>query len=266
MEKIFELEELPFKDLETFGLTEEMLLALPENILDIFLSGSHTPVLPLTYEGVIVNPAKLRLFRTSTGEVTFKILPVLEFAKMEMFDEEECELLLDGKVIQKKVPYPCYDEEGNEDLQEVTCFVQIDRETYQVAYVPTPVIARNLKTILEEYNIDSDKITPITEGNLLTIEKDGEEYTVGISLNTRAGVCIFKGTEEDFEKNVYCPIPQYTFGTHGVWVNTDEGLRYFKEEEFTEDIKAIRDERRESNEYPGKEIDEEENYRGIRLN
>lgn len=266
MEKLFEFEELPFKDFETFGLTEEMIMALPENILDTLLSGEHTPVLPLTYNGVKVNSGKIRLFRTLTGEVTFKVLPELEFARMDMFDGEECERLLDGKVIEKDVPYPCYDEEGNEEMKEVHCFVQIDRQTYQIAYVPTPVIARNLKTLCEEYNIDSDMITPITEGDMLTVKKDGEDYTVGISLNTRSGVCVFKGTAEDFEYNVYKPIPQYTFGTHGAWVNTGEGLRYYKEEEFTEELKAIRDERRESNEFTDREYEEEERLRGMKMN
>lgn len=237
MEQIFDRTEIPFEELEKFGLEEEKILALPETEIMKLLCGERTTLLPIEYEGITGNYASIRLVRTPDGDVDFAVLPKLKSARLEQFDDEQIFLLHEGKIVKKPMPYPYYTGEGELKFNETMCFIQIDKQTNQISYTPTPGIARNLRFLSAEYSLSADEVRIILDGAPYTFNCKGKRYTIGINLNTRSGVCVYEGTEADYLYRIEKPVPQITFGTSGAWVVEDEGLRYYREADFPDYVR-----------------------------
>ena len=141
----FEFNELPYPTLARFGLTQEMIEDLPLCILKEIGKGGYSPVLPMrvTNENgeVIESRSRFAFIRMDSGEVDVVFYPTLKSSPLECYNEEQQKQLLDGKSIIADVAMA--------DGRRSKAFVQIDEETKQVMYVPTPIIARNLKVLAE---------------------------------------------------------------------------------------------------------------------
>ena len=131
---------LPFPTLERFGLTREMIEDLPMRVLDDICDGRHSPVLPVRvtdeHGGQIESRSRFAFIRMDNGQVDVVFYPALKSSPLERYDEAQQKQLLDGKAIVADVEMA--------DGRSSKAFVQIDTETKQVMYVPTPIIARNL--------------------------------------------------------------------------------------------------------------------------
>ena len=146
MKKVqIEFDELPFPTLERFGLTREMIEDLPMRVLDDICDGRHSPVLPVRvtdeHGGQIESRSRFAFIRMDNGQVDVVFYPALKSSPLERYDEAQQKQLLDGKAIVADVEMA--------DGRSSKAFVQIDTETKQVMYVPTPIIARNLKVLAE---------------------------------------------------------------------------------------------------------------------
>lgn len=154
--------------------------------------------------------------------------PTLKSSPLECYNEEQQKQLLDGKSIIADVAMA--------DGRRSKAFVQIDEETKQVMYVPTPIIARNLKVLAEVMHLGTVEVNGMQHGEPLTVAVDGEPVTVGIDLHNKTGIRFCAGDAQKWKNNKR-EWDKYTFGCYGCWVMNDDGnLDYVPEEEYTEEL------------------------------
>lgn len=229
----FEFNELPYPTLARFGLTQEMIEDLPLRILKEIGKGGYSPVLPMrvTNENgeVIESRSRFAFIRMDSGEVDVVFYPTLKSSPLECYNEEQQKQLLDGKSIIADVAMA--------DGRHSKAFVQIDEETKQVMYVPTPIIARNLKVLAEVMHFGTVEVNGMQHGEPLTVAVDGEPVTVGIDLHNKTGIRFCAGDAQKWKEQPKCEWDKYTFGCYGCWVMDDDGnLDYVPEEEYTEEL------------------------------
>ena len=169
----FEEGEIPYETLEKFGLTHEMIEDLPMHVLEDIWSGRQSPVLPIHVtndEGELIKSrTRFSFVRMEDGKVDVMFYPVLKYAPLEQFDDNQQQLLKDGKAVVADVMSP----QGT----MIKAFVQIDPETNQVMNVPTPVIGRNLQVLSEELGLDLKETTMAQLGRAKSV-KVAKENTV----------------------------------------------------------------------------------------
>ena len=229
----FEFNELPYPTLARFGLTQEMIEDLPLRILKEIGKGGYSPVLPMrvTNENgeVIESRSRFAFIRMDSGEADVVFYPTLKSSPLECYNEEQQKQLLDGKSIIADVAMA--------DGRHSKAFVQIDEETKQVMYVPTPIIARNLKVLAEVMYLGTVEVNGMQHGEPLTVAVDGEPVTVGIDLHNKTGIRFCAGDAQKWKEQPKREWDKYTFGCYGCWVMDDDGnLDYVPEEEYTEEL------------------------------
>ena len=231
--KAFKEEEIPYGVLSQFGLTREMVEDLPMETLEAIQEGRLSPVLPISVRNnsgdTIKSRARFKLSRQEDGKVDILFYPQLKRCDLSSYKEKEQEALLSGGAIVSVSP---------ED-ETIKCFVQIDTETNHVMYVPTPVIGRNLRTLMESFGMKTQDILKIQNGEPVSFT-DGEELvTAGIDLNDRTGVRIEVGDVNRWRKHLEPALDEYNFGLWGCWIKDDEGnLSYVPEEDYSDEILA----------------------------
>lgn len=229
---LYKSNEVPYGTLEQFGLTQEMIEDLPENILEDILNGFRSPLLPVITKddrGSIVKArARFLLFRNDDGDLDIIFYPRMLRCELDNYTGDEQALLHEGKVIISHAP----------DDADLKCFVQIDPDTNQVIYVPTPVIGKNLATLINHFRVTADDIRLIQNGDAVTFYVGEEPVTAGIDLRSRKGFRIVSGTERDWKAEVQAsPLEHYNFGICGCWVKADDGtLDYVHESDYTDEI------------------------------
>ena len=229
--KTFSEEEIPYQTLEQFGLSLEMVEDLPEAILDEIKSGRRSPALPIMIQDEEGNSVKsrtrFRFIRQEDGTADVVFYPQLKRCELGQYSKEDQEALLAGRAIVSHSP----------DDDKVKCFVQIDPDTNQVLYIPTPVIGRNLRSLMDNYRLSSAEITLIQNGSPLTI-MDGEEIvTAGIDLSEKTGIRIVVGDAVRWAAQREQSLAKYNFGIFGCWVKGDDGsLDYIHEDDYTEEL------------------------------
>ena len=153
----------------------------------------------------------------------------LKSSPLERYDEAQQKQLLDGKAIVADVEMS--------DGRSSKAFVQIDAETKQVMYVPTPIIARNLKVLAEVMRLGTVEVNGMQHGEPLTVVVGGEPATVGIDLHAKTGIRICSGDAQQWRNQPKREWDKYTFGCYGCWVMDDDGnLDYVSEEDYTEEL------------------------------
>ena len=242
-EKKIHRDEYPLDILAEFGLSEQMVYDLPDFVHETIEFGGMSPLLPLEIEqpfGYTRLYAKFCLVETDEGiDVLFS--PKLKEANLEMFSEQERKLLQDGKVVVSDVEESFVTNEGEEDVQRIKAFVQLDMETNSVVYTPTQVIGRNLKNVSEEFEVSYDDLKNLLNGNIVTVSEENEdgvpEYiTIGVDLFSDKGVVLVPGQSDRWLRTVRKTMPEYSFGNDGCWINKHGALSYVSEENFTKEI------------------------------
>ena len=96
-------EEMPYKTLEGFGLTREMIDDLPLRVLQDIYSGRRSPVLPIQVDDANGNTVRCHtrfaLVRRDDGTADVLFYPVLAESHLERFSEENKQRLTEGKAI-----------------------------------------------------------------------------------------------------------------------------------------------------------------------
>ena len=226
----FEFNELPYPALVRFGLTREMVEDLPMRALEEIGQGGYSPVLPVrvTDENgeVIESRSRFAFIRMDSGAVDVVFYPALKSSPLERYDEAQQKQLLGGKAIIADVEMA--------DGRHSKAFVQIDEGTKQVMYVPTPIIARNLKVLAEVMHLGTVEVNGMQHGDPLTVVVDGEPVTVGIDLHNKTGIRFCAGDAQKWKEQPKREWDKYTFGC---WMMDDDGnLDYVPEEEYTEEL------------------------------
>ena len=155
--------------------------------------------------------------------------PVLESSPLERYDEAQQKQLLAGKAILADVE--------TADGRHSKAFVQIDEETKQVMYIPTPIIGRNLQVLADIMHLGTMEVNSMQNGEPLTLVVDDEPVTVGIDLHDKTGIRFCSGDSQKWKEQPKREWDKYTFGVYGCWVMDDDGnLDYVPEEEYTEEL------------------------------
>lgn len=239
----FHREDYPLELLAEIGLTEQMIYDLPNQVHEVIEMGGMSPLLPIAIAqpfGQTRGYAKFCLFDTDEG-IEVLLSPKLNHCNLDAFSEQEQEALLAGKVIVADVEEPFVTDEGVEDVQRTKAFVQLDKDTNGVLYSPTQIIGRNINAISNEYDLTSEDLEAFWRGELVTVtEPNGQggndAVTIGVDLLADKGVIVIPGSAEHWVQTVRKPLPRYSFGNDGCWVNKDGLLSYVPEESFTKDI------------------------------
>lgn len=99
----FKQEEIPYGILAKFGLTQEMIEDLPQNVIHRLLSSRTTPVLPIVTENIdgetILSYARISLIRLDDGSVDVYFIPKWVDEDLEEFSIDQQEQLKAGRVV-----------------------------------------------------------------------------------------------------------------------------------------------------------------------
>ena len=191
--------EMPFKILRKFGLTQEMIGDLPTHALTQIAEGYRSPVLPIEFTDEQGNTYKSRtrfsLYRMEDNRVDVLFYPQLQQVQFEKFSVENRNKLQSDKAIIDKMT--------TADGKKMQAFLQIDKGTQQILFVPTPVIGRNLQIIVDEFHLSNAELSCLRNGNPLTIMADDDTITVGVDLNESTGIRICAGDEQWMKKETW---------------------------------------------------------------
>ena len=226
--------EVPYDTLAKFGLTQEMLEDLPEEVYQDMLNGRRTPLLPISFlddEGnEVLSRTRFMLVRKDDKTVDVMFYPQLKATELSYFTPEEKKALLNKQAIIA----PMKDGNGN----EIPAFHQIDLATNQILSVPTPVIGRNLQVISDELHLTNGELTCLQKGMPISIV-DGDDimHTIGIDLNEKTGVRFTEGNEKKWKEEMFKTFDKYNFGLNGCWVTDETGnLDYVPEDNYTQEM------------------------------
>lgn len=225
--------EIPYKILRKFGLTQEKIGDLPTYALSQIADGYRSPVLPIEFTDEQGNAYKSRtrfsLYRTEDNRVDILFYPQLQQAQLEKFSDENRNKLQSDKAVIDKMT--------TADGKDIQAFLQIDKGTQQILYVPTPVIGRNLQVIADEFHLSNAELNCLSNGNPLTILTGDDTITVGVDLNESTGIRICAGDERKWNAEVKKDWEKYNYGCFGCWAMDEEGnLDYTPEEEYTDEM------------------------------
>lgn len=225
--------EIPFEVLQKFGLTQEMIGDLPIHALSQIAEGYRSPVLPIEFTddqgNIYRSRTRFSLYRTEDNRVDILFYPQLQQAQLEKFSEENRNKLQSNKAIIDKMT--------TADGKDIQAFLQIDKGTHQILYVPTPVIGRNLQLIADEFHLSNAELNCLRNGDPLTILTGNDVITVGVDLNEPTGIRICTGDERKWSTEVKKDWEKYNYGCFGCWTMDEEGnLDYTPEEEYTEEM------------------------------
>ena len=228
----FKEDEVPYAILEQFGLTQEMIEDLPADVYTDILNGRLSPVLPISVKDKKGRPvsarARFKLVRDADDEADIVFHPRLVHCDLNLYTYEEQEALRSGKAILSHAP----------DYDDAKCFVQIDSGTNQVIYVPTPVIGKNISHLMDIFELSSGEIQAIQDGDVVCINDEDEEVSIGIDLTEKSGLRLVLGDSQKWHKEKGEPtMSRYSFGIYGCWFMDPEGnLEYVHEQDYTEEF------------------------------
>ena len=223
--------EIPYKILHKFGLTQEMIGDLPTHALSQIAEGYRSPVLPIKFTdeqgNIYRSRTRFSLYRTEDNRVDVLFYP--QQACLDKFSEENRNKLQCDKAV--------IDTMTTADGKDIQAFLQIDKGTQQVIYIPTPVIGRNLQVIAYEFHLSNAELNCLRNGNPLTILADDDTITVGVDLNEPTGIRICAGDERKWSAEVKKDWEKYNYGCFGCWTMDEEGnLDYTPEEAYTDEM------------------------------
>ena len=228
---LYKSNEVPYGTLEQFGLTQEMIEDLPEEIYNAIRRGHASPVLPIVVKGddgtIVKARTRFRLKFDSFEDVDVVFYPCLKRCDLDRYSEAERKILRQGRAILSHAP----------DDENLKCFVQIDPETNQILYVPAPVIGRNISYAVDALNLSLDQIQLLQEGCPVAYIDDDVEYVVAIDLTEKTGVRIQEGLDYREVAEHLPEMDRYNFGLYGCWVKDEDGnLDYVHEEDYPDEI------------------------------
>lgn len=217
----FDISEIPYEKLETFGLTQEMVDDFPEQVMDRLLDGQRTPVIPFTIDGK-QQKARISLARTEDG-MDVLVMPYTSRVDMDGFNEEEQRTLRAGMALLSM-------KSGAET------YYQLDDSTNQIISCPKSVIQHNMEILQRQMQMEPEKMEELSKSGVTTFARDKGEVTYTIDLTNENGIKMTRGNKYDadlYEER----LPHYSFGIYGCWVNDDGGnLSYVNEDNYTQDM------------------------------
>ena len=93
---------------------------------------------------------------------------------------------------------------------------------------------------MDIFDLTSSEIRSIQDGDVVCINDDDEEVSIGIDLTEKSGLRLVLGTSQKWLKEKgESTMGRYSFGIYGCWVKDSEGnLGYVHEQDYTDEIWA----------------------------
>lgn len=228
--EIFSEKEIPYGILENFGLTHEMIDDLPQNVMQRFLAGRATPVLPIVTENTeghkVKSLARISLVRMNDGTVDICFAPRWVDKNLSEFTNEQQEKLKLGSVATAVMP------------GKGSCYIQFDDTINQVMAVPVAVISHNIAILTRSFDLSDSNKNTLEDGGVVEMNIDDKTVSAGIDLNEMSGIRIANGDIIAWQQDATTDrLPKYNFGLFGCWMADDENiLTYVAEEDYTQEI------------------------------
>lgn len=227
----FDESEIPFEALTKFGITQDMIDDLPQQVIMRLLTGQYTPVMSLRTSNddgqVVETRARIKLVRETDGTVSLCFAPYWDSADLEDYSLEEQEKLMNGIVILRE-------EDGR------NYYAQLDTMTNQVMKVPVELIQHNVESFFYRGEIGGNTKENVLAGQLAEIRstQNSDIVTVGIDLSEEDGIRIVNGDAVVWKEESYRnDLAEFNFGTSGCWLSDQNGhLSYVPEDQYTEEI------------------------------
>ena len=224
----YEFREIPYAILDGYGLTQEMIDDLPENVMMRFLSGGYTPPLPVLtkdYEGQVVKtPTRISMIRLNNGQTDIMMAPRWTDMDLSEFPEEVQQALKIGKVVKSYIP------------TTGTCYLQYDMDIRQVIALPEKIVNHNIRIAADYFNLTEQEIASIMAGQATEVTRWGETTTIGIDMAEASVVRVIKGDTQQWINDAQTErLDKYNFALYGCWVaDEDNNLEYIPESEYTQ--------------------------------
>lgn len=232
----FSEQEIPYRTLAKFGLTQEMVDDLPEREMTKLLSSRWTTRLPIIMENEYgeryLAHARIRLIRLSDGEVDVIFAPYCGNDKLSDFSDEQQTLLKQGRVIIADIT-------DKDDGTPHQCYIQMDEKLNQTMHVPVEVIMQNIEILADRLGMDDTDKEHIARGEVSTIMNAGKPISIGVDLHEESAVRTTPGTVQEWlMDNDNERLEKYNIGVYGCWIADEYGdMNYVLEENYTEEIK-----------------------------
>ncbi len=225
MKNLFKAKEIPFGELEQYGIAKEAFLDLPKKALDNLLTGRLSPLMKLSIEGkngkIYSLPAKVKLHRNADGTTALRIFPSMKEIRNDFsLTEKELGKLKDNQTIVKSI------DRGNGTER---CYLQLDKETNTVMHVKASEI--HIPDAIGEAVIGGEQKERLRNGEPVEIHMEDTTVTVGVDLNDRTGFKVIKGDLDEWRIKKLIEWDRITPGATGYWQTSENGWEYRKEME-----------------------------------
>ncbi len=223
--------EIPYNILSSFGFSQEMIDDLPQNIMQRFLSARTTPVLPVVTVDENgdehISYSKLCLLRLDDGSVDVGFVPMWREKELDEFNEQQVQQLLKGNVIIAN-----FEDRGQ-------CYVQYDDSIKQTITIPVSIISHNLDVLAQSSGMSEFERERLKEGNVIELDDNGQQTSIGIDLNEVTGCRISQGDAQMWKEEARASqLPKYNFGLYGCWIcdEVTQKMSYVAEENYTQEM------------------------------
>ncbi|MDD6553466.1 MAG: DUF4099 domain-containing protein [Prevotellaceae bacterium] len=241
MRKKFDESEIPYDLLAEFGITQDMVDDFPQTVMDLFLCGLPTPLLPIKRmkeDGSVVHSkASIFLTRTEDG-VDVLFASRWDNSMLDDFSIKEQDDLRNGKVL--LINHPDYGR----------VYVQLDDSSNRVMISSADIIDKNLTAMQHKNGIAPSTAYHVRNGSIETFTGLDGDMTMGIDLHTVIGIRTVPGTQQNYKEQIEKErLPEYNFGLYGCWISKDGKTfsNYVKEENYSADILAAEQAARRKN-------------------
>lgn len=251
---IFSESEIPYNILQKYGITQEMIDDLPQDIMEILLQGGRTPLLPIEVDNgseKIKGKASISFKRTGNG-VDIVFTNKWRKAKLDEYDIEEQNALRAGLVLLRRT--------NNDEL----VYLQLDEKTNAVMTASAEAIQHNIEVYKNELGCSTEESEKMSQGNAVTLKNSNEVLTIGIDLHEPDGIR-FVPVEVSRLKD-YKPATDrqnYNFGIYGCWIVGKDGSldSYIPEENYTPEMEQMLEDSRDKNIQESNEEAESNGYK-----
>lgn len=213
---IYNVKEIPFKELKNMGISKEAFLDLPKNAIDRLLTGRLSPLMMLRISSdkqAYSIPAKIALVREN-GEVGIKIFPKRkEIDNSLNLSDKDMDKIKKGETIRIKT--------DKEDK-----FVQLDPETKTLMSAKAKDI--HIPDAIGNVIVGGTQKEQMLNGNPVQIEVGDTKVTVGVDLNDRTGFKVINGDLDLWRQKKLIEWDRVTPGATGYWITSENGWEFQK--------------------------------------
>lgn len=232
--RIFSMGDIPYDILQEYGISQQMVDDLPEEVIDDLLAGKRTPPLPVMrkLKSGKAFRGKASLVLVNTGEgVNVMFIFRWEGDSLDSYNNDIQNALRGGYVVRLS--------KGDDSK-----YAQLDSATNRVMKTDGKIIDNNIETFTRLMGLPENVKNTMMSKPCVTFSKEyGEKGTAymtsGIDLHSPSGILSVIGDEVKWNMaKESAALPHYNWGLYGCWEMAEDGTfdKYIPEEEYTDEM------------------------------